>query len=276
LRRDGAKEAVMSAHANSRIKAGLEARAKSRGVALGAPSQAEIEEHNRQTAPTPVTSVEVLTGLALQAEAAHAGLTQLIDQTSAQIHEEREGVIANLRHYGLSLAEAQNHPLAGGVLSTHVQATTDKRLDAMASLIKAAAVAEASAPLFSSPAAMLQSAFLGNPKRREYAQDLANAGPNEIMSLSVRARATNDPALASALLQAGDRPEIREKMPKGWRTELADQFYGAHHKAAVTALSVIKGRLRSAQLASNSFARTGRRSAESMLSHGLNVNRERG
>lgn len=270
----------MSDHnARESIRRGLEARTRSRGVSFGTPpSNEDIEADKATDAIKPVTMLSDLVNLAVESEAAHEGLVQLFDQTAESIAEDKARIIANLRHVGFSIAEAQNHPLAAGVLSQHVQGTNEPRMAALKVLLTNARIAEESAPLFSSPAAMLQTAHLLSDRKRQYTEALRNSGANELQAMAVKARAEGDPALASAVLTVADAlPEtMRKNLPRDFRNNLADHFMGEPWRQAQNALQIAKGRLRSAQLASNSFARTGRRSAESVLSHGLQKARERG
>lgn len=258
-------------NANAAISRGLEARIKSSGT----PSQAEIEAFNNAKPITPLVSVESLEQLAAQSEKLHADLIGMMDSGATAIQSARDSTIKKLRESGHSVADAVHDKEVTRIRPQHIKDSTEGRLKLLAKILENENVAKASEAMFSSSAAMLQSSYLGNPKRREYSQDLAHAGPNEIQSLAVRAKATNDAPLASALLQAADRPDIREGMPKGWRTDLADHFYGAYFKRSQAALNALKARARSATISNREFAKDGRRGAGSMLTHGLAINGER-
>lgn len=157
--------------------------------------------------------------------------------------------------------------------SEMAQATEKERKAILDRLDEIAALAEALAPLFERASHMLARLALGQPERSRYLEQIRNAGPFELASLSQFAVATENKPLASALVS------VCESMPREDQPfdpdAFAAVFLGDEHSRIALALVKMRNRRNEAFEADNAF-RHGRHETIATIGLGLARRQEKG
>lgn len=132
----------------------------------------------------------------------------------------------------------------------------EQRLAILSVVDKYEAEAEQTAGLYRSPVQVLARERLGDPKRGEYLNQLANAGPAELQSAADLAKATADRALASAVLTVADRggPKRYSQFDKA---AFAAHFTGAETEEMQVRLEEIRQTIHTMRELERTFRGTG-------------------
>jgi len=112
---------------------------------------------------------------------------------------------------------------------------------------------DATLSLHRSPVQALSREGLGDTKRTEYQTQLANAGPAELQSMADLALATNDKALAAAVLTIADRN--RKRYSQFDRAAFAEKVLGEKVAKLRHRLEQAKVRIRDMRMINESFVR---------------------
>lgn len=105
-----------------------------------------------------------------------------------------------------------------------VAESADQRQGILGLLTEYETSIEATRELYASPIQVLSRQGLGTPERTQYQQQLAGAGPAELVSTAKLALTTGDRALAAAVLVTADRD--RKKYQQFDRAEFAESVVG--------------------------------------------------